>query len=659
MNPSENFYLFVNKQWKIHNPIPEDKSRWSQFDILHEKVLLKLKDILENKLDKTNKLSKLYFQGFEKYNNINLIKKYLMEIDSINDINKLLELSVDYYLLFNINFLLKFYIFPDFNNSSKNILHIETTGLGLPSKEYYFTDPSEQNGFNTPDKNTIKNSEELEKIRLEYKKFIDTYTKLFNITLDADTIVNFEKILADKTFTSEQERDMDLINNISSYEEIINNYPNLKHLIDYYFNKINKPINEINIINLKFFKLINDLLINDQLTLLKDFLKFKLIKATHYFINEEIENTYCEFYEKKLSGKIILEPKWKKSIEKINSLLGQELGQYFIKYYYDKTNNNINIIIDYIFNIIKTSLENNSWLSDSTKKKALVKINKMNFKIAYPDKRGLYNYDLLLRGEEVELVPSICVALADADHEIVKQIETNEDNYFNNIILCIQYNKKLEYDQLYDQKNIYRWHMDPHTTNAYYSQSDNEFVIPAGILDEPFYFKDDIIKSFSGIGYIIGHEIIHAFDDKGRLFNENGNLKNWWTPEDNTKYITLSKKLIEQYNSYNVNGSLTLGENIADLGGVKFALFGLILFLINKKCKLKYKYFKRFFINYANCLASNIRDIKAKELLLTDSHSPNEYRVNGVLKNINIFLKVFNIKSGSMYLDKKDQLIIW
>jgi len=609
MNPSDNFYLYVNKSWKINNPIPDDKARWSQFDILNEKVQLKLKNILENKLDKNNKLSKLYYQSFEKYNNIDLIDKYINQIDSVKNINKLFELSIDYYFLFNINFLFTFDVHSDFNNSSKNILYIDTTGLGLPSKEYYSLESKEE-------------------IRSEYKKFIDVYSTLFNLSLNVDDIFNFEKLLADKTFTREQEQHIDLINNVVTYDQIISDYPNLKHLIDYYFNKINKPFDEINIINLEFCKLINNL---DQLDILKNFLKFKLVNSVYYFINTTVENTYYDFYEKKLSGKIILEPKWKKTIGRINSLLGQELGKYFIEYYYDKNNNNINIIIDYIFRIIKTSLENNSWLSLSTKKKALNKLNKMTFKIAYPDEKGLYDYDQLLLG----------------------------DNYFNNIVLCIQYNKKLEYEQLYKPKNIYKWHMDPQTINAYYSQSDNEFVIPAGILDEPFYFKDDIIKSFSGIGYIVGHEIIHAFDNKGRLFNGNGDLEDWWTPEDNNKYIELSQKLVEQYNSYKINGKLTLGENIADLDGVKFALFGFILFLIDLKCKLKYSYFKKFFINYANCLASNIRDIKAQELLLTDPHSPSEYRVNGVLKNISIFLKVFNITSGSMYLDPKDQVIIY
>jgi len=308
MNPSDNFYLYVNKSWKINNPIPDDKARWSQFDILNEKVQLKLKNILENKLDKNNKLSKLYYQSFEKYNNIDLIDKYINQIDSVKNINKLFELSIDYYFLFNINFLFTFDVHSDFNNSSKNILYIDTTGLGLPSKEYYSLESKEE-------------------IRSEYKKFIDVYSTLFNLSLNVDDIFNFEKLLADKSFTREQEQHIDLINNVVTYDQIISDYPNLKHLIDYYFNKINKPFDEINIINLEFCKLINNL---DQLDILKNFLKFKLVNSVYYFINTTVENTYYDFYEKKLSGKIILEPKWKKTIGRINSLLGQELGKYFI-----------------------------------------------------------------------------------------------------------------------------------------------------------------------------------------------------------------------------------------------------------------------------------------------------------------------------------------
>jgi hypothetical protein len=276
-------------------------------------------------------------------------------------------------------------------------------------------------------------------------------------------------------------------------------------------------------------------------------------------------------------------------------------------------------------------MKNNSWLSKETKKKALIKINKINIKLGFPDKRGLYNFN---------------------------NLNLNE-NFFYNIVNCIKFNNFLNYNELYKEKNIYQWHINPQVSNAYYSPSFNEIVFPAGILKEPFYYKDDIIKSFGGIGYIIGHEIIHAFDNKGRLFDENGNINNWWNKNDLLIYNNLNNNLMDQFNKENINGKLTLGENIADLGGLKFALLGMALYLRKFKIKQSYKFYQNFFINFAKVLACNIREEKKKFLILTDPHSPNIFRVNTILKNFEIFLLVFNINDGKMYLPKEEQIIIW
>jgi putative endopeptidase len=193
--------------------------------------------------------------------------------------------------------------------------------------------------------------------------------------------------------------------------------------------------------------------------------------------------------------------------------------------------------------------------------------------------------------------------------------------------------------------------MHPQITNAYYAPSYNEIVFPAAILQEPFLSKSNIIKSFGGIGFVIGHEIIHAFDNKGRLFDENGNYNNWWTNDDNIKYIDITNKLVEQYNSYNifnenVNGKLTLGENIADLDGLKFALKGLKLYFKKINKIITKEHYILFFKSYANILACNIREEKQKQLLLIDPHSPNIFRVNGVVRNIKKFYEVFNLDNS-------------
>lgn len=597
------FYNYVNKEWLANNKIPKDKSTWSQFDLLNEKNYKKLEDILKDNMNKDNNLSILYKYGLDDYDNLSLMKKYFDDIDLISNINELLEKFVDYELLFNINSLINFSIYPDFKNSTKNILHINSGGITLPSKEYYF-------------------KKEYQTIRDEYSIFVKKYSELFGLNIDFNIIYLIETKLAEKTYSSESQRDIKLINNIRTFEQIQHDYPKVSVLIDYYFKKIKKEKNEINIINPVYLKRLDELLLEIYLPSLKIFLKYKLILAVNPYINNNIENTYLDFNEIKIMGVKSITPKYIRNIKLINNLLGQDLGILFVKKHYDKKiGNQIAIIIESIIYAISESITNNTWLSQETIDKALNKINKIKFKIGYVKDSGLYNYDSLA-------------------------LINNKENYFNNILKCIIYNKYLLFSQLYQNKNNEIWYIDPQITNAYYSQSNNDIVLPTALLQEPFLYKNDIIKSFGGIGFIIGHEIIHAIDNTGRLFDENGNLNNWWEIKDTEKYLNLTFKLIDQYNNYQLyntftNGKLTLDENITDLGGITFALNGLEYYSKKNKKKINYK---DFFFSYAYIFAYNITEEKAKFNLLTDPHSLNIFRVNGTLQNIGKFHKIFNLK---------------
>jgi putative endopeptidase len=432
---NNDFYTYINNDWLLSNPIPKDKSKWSQFDIINEKNLLRLKNILETKIQTNDKLYILYNQSLENYDNMHIIKLFLKEIDNITNIEQLFQKIIEYINIFDINCPINFDVYCDFNNSEKNILHITPGGLGLPSKEYYFKDSQED-------------------IRKEYNKFINDYSKLFQLNLESNKIFLFEKILADKSYNSQESRDINLINNIRNFDEIIHDYPNLINFFDVFFKKINKKKGKVNIHNPRFLKKINELYINELLEIWKQYFKFKLILSVNYFINENVHKIYCEFYNKKILGSLENEPKWKTSINTVNNLLGQDLGQYYIKFYYDDNiTKNVKKIISYIFNVVKISLENNSWLSLETKNKALLKIYNMTIKIGRPNSEGLYNFaDLKLNG-----------------------------NYFYNVIKCIKYNKKLLYNDLYTTKNKHRWHMNPQIINAYYSPSFNEIVFPPAL----------------------------------------------------------------------------------------------------------------------------------------------------------------------------------
>jgi len=606
-----NFYDYVNRNWLINNPIPNDKSKWSQFDILTETNYCRLKYILENKLSDNDKLKIIYKQLNSDYNNINIINTYFSEIDRFDNVLDLFKFTIELSLLLNIDNIYKFDIYPNFYNSSVNILFIDTGGLGLPTKDYYFKE------------NKLD-------IRNEYKLFIKEYLNLFNLNLNYDKIYLLEEKLAQKTLTPQQARNINIINNIRNLNEINDEFPMLAILIKYFFVKFNKLEGEINLINLKFIKYIEQLLIPEMLPLWKDFIKYKIALSVYFLINNNIENKYLEFYEIKLTGIIEFSPKWKRSINIINNILGQELGILYVHDYYSPSSHKIiNIILKCIIHVIIKTIKKNKWLSDETKTKAILKLKNINIKIGFPDNRGLYDYSNLI---------------------------INKNNILENYIICVYYNNLININYLYNPVNKYRWFIHPQIINAYYSLSYNDIVFPAAILQEPFLFENNLIKSFAGIGYVIGHEIIHAFDNNGRLFDENGNYYNWWNNSDNIKYNEITNKLVEQYNSYeilneNINGKLTLGENIADLDGFNFALKGL-----EKVCKLlNYKLtindYQLFFESYANILACNIREDKQKQLLLLDPHSPNIYRVNGVLRNIKKFYEVYNIKHDNNFIN--------
>lgn len=626
------FYNFINKDWLLNNPIPSDKSRWSQFDKLNETNNIKIKKIIEN-LPSNNNLKLLYDQ-YNKLeildnnskildNNLEMIKKYLNNIDNFDNIDKLWIYILDLTLKLNINIPLLFYSHPDFNNSNYNILFISTGGLGLPNRESYF-------------KETYKKNKD------DYKIFIKEYSDLFSFNIISEKIIFFEELLAEKTYTSSQERDPNLLNNVRPIKEIINNYPKLTFINKLLEKYTNNNIKLINITNPKFIKLINELCNNNLLDIWKMYFKWQIMLSVNSYINITIQKKYLEFYNFNLKGEKIIEPTYIRSIKNIDNLLGQEIGILYKNNFFDnKIIDKINTIFKFIKKSIHNSFTENIWLKQETTERAIIKLLKMNIKIGYPNINGLKDYSKL------------------------KLSTTN--NYLENIMLCINYNNNLLFEKLYTTRNKDIWFMNSHNINAYYSPIFNEIVIPAGILQEPFFYNDDkfVGHNFGGIGMIIGHEIIHGFDDKGKLYDENGNLNNWWDNEDLIKYkekVNLLKKQFEDYiiMNYKINTELTIGENIADLGGIKFSLLALECYLNkNKDNKNSLEVFKNFFNNYAHIWASNIRQDFLKQKLLNDPHSPPIFRVNGIVKNIDKFYEIYNINDGNLFIDKNKRISIW
>jgi endothelin-converting enzyme/putative endopeptidase len=631
INCSDDFYSHVNYHWIEETEIPNGHSKWSVFQIIHNENLKKIKKLIEKskQIPKFKKLFTIYSQylDYNKRNdpsNILFVQQIFDRINSCVSSIELFNLMYDYELLINISFPLNTYVQSNFKDANEVILHIGSGGLGLPDKEYYF-------------------NENKKKIRDKYKIFIREYSKIYGLVIDPEIIFNIEKKLASKTYTKIQKRIPELNNNLSNWDIIIKSLPNLEFIRKLFIKAKIKP-DKINITNPEYLKFINEFIISNDLFNWKQYFCFKIMLTFHNCLSEIIEQAYFIFYSGFLSGIQKMKPNWIRSIEFTESLLGHLLGQLYVEKHFDQASKNKVIqMIDYIKKELEYILANNDWMAHETKVNAIQKLKKINVKIGYPDVYVI-NYDL--------------VQVSDSNPLLINFINIRSFEIIN----------KLE--KLYKPLNRNQWFMNCHAVNAYYSPSFNEIVFPAGILQAPFFSLDQNIGfNFGGIGSIIGHEIIHGFDDQGSKYDGDGNLNIWWTKEDFVKYKAKTDIVKKQYSDYkildtNINGELTLGENIADIGGVYISLKAFERYLTDhpKENVRIYGFTPKqlFFINYANIWKSKSTLEEINKRLITDPHSPPEFRVNGVLKNIDEFYDEFNIKENDgLYLKPQSRIIIF
>jgi predicted metalloendopeptidase len=604
----KDFYSYVNKDWLEKTIIPDGHSHWGTFAILEENNKKMVKDLLEKS---DNIASIIYKQFFTKNSKEDLfiVQRIFYNIDIQTNKNNLFNYMFLLHITFNIKFCLSVDISSDLDNANFNILHIDSSGLGLPDRDYYFLDNKKD-------------------IRDKYKIFIENYSKLFNQIIDVNNIYNIEKLLASNIYTKVENRQPELLNNPIFFDHYIKKYNNLS-FIKIIFDKINITPNKMNILNPKFMNYLNNLIDTISLDKWKEYFKFKVMCSFNKYLTFKIEKCYFDFYGKIINGIKTMKNNKDRSIEITKNLLGDVIGKMYVeKYFNSDSKSTVENMVNSIKNELRIILKNNDWMEESTKEKALVKLDKMNMKIGFPD-----------------------VPVPDK----YSNININSNNpYLKNILLIKKANFLYEASFLYKPLDKSRWFMPSHEVNAYYSPSYNEIVFPAGILQPPmFSLYQDVGSNFGGIGTIIGHEITHGFDDQGSKFDGDGNLKNWWSDNDRIKYDKKTQIIKEQYAKYhiegeNVNGELTLGENIADIGGVKLSLNAL------KRLRLGKYYIKDFFINYANIWKIKYHKEKILEKLITDPHSPNIFRVNGVVYNINDFYNTFNIENKISNYD-----VIW
>ena len=638
--PSTDFYRYVNDHWIKNNPIPSDFQRWSVFNQLNEdnreKVKVLLNELSYSSNNEFNSLKTLNDQGLnlKDINSISSkdqVKSYLDSFSKCKTKDELLDLVFNINVLHGLNAPFQFSVYSDFNDSTTNILHVFTGGLGLPDRDYY-------------------NKDDKKDIREKYKEFMKSYSKLFGLEdFNIKSIYSLEESIAKVTFTKVEKRDPNKLNNPTDYKSFTSKYKSIPTVkLFEYFKKQGHDIpdkskRKINVANNMLLDRYEELWNECSLEKWKQYYIWRFILSVSSYINEEATNVKFDFYGKVLTGTPELLPRWKRVISNCDGKLGAVVGKLFVdKYFPESSKKKAFGLVKYIKDELATRLQDNDWMEPETKKKALEKLHLMKVKIGYPN------------------VPK----------DYSKLTLSLKDSYLDNNFKCMKFNEDLEWVKLYKPKDLNEWFMHPHMVNAYYSPTYNEIVFPAGILQEPFFSKDyDAALNFGGIGSVIGHEITHGFDDQGRKFDAKGNLNDWWTEKDAVKYKAKTERLRDQFAGYKIegkflNGDLTLGENIADLGGVSISYHSLTKYLkdnINENKVLDgYTPYQRFFLNYARIWRCNTRPKEILNRLVTDPHSPPEFRVNGVLVNLKEFYKAFGVKEGdALWKPESERISIW
>ena len=654
VSPKEDFYEFANGGWIASHPIPDEFASFGQFDVLRETSRKQVQDLILNletnpdsKIKGTvaQKISDLYKMGMDEQRlnkegaspilpSINLLKEKLNH--DFTALIAWLHLGLDS-AFFSSG------VGPDPADSNLNILHIGETGIGLGDRDYYL----EENDTNR-------------KILEAYQQYVKKIVKLTGYNDNEseriwNTVINIERRLAEIKMTREQRRNPVLRHNIYSTDQLQKEFD----FIDWkkYFDLLDLPeVKYVNVSSVEYMKALKSVISPLSPQELEDFLIYNLISNSSGLMSDDFIDANFEMFGKVMSGQKEKKPRWKRAMSIPDSMFGEAVGELYVKKFFPEENKEYMLrLVENLRNSLDLHLSHVSWMSEETKNKAREKLSAMTVKIGYPDKWKDYS--------EIEINPS--------------------KTYLENVQDASIWFTKDNYSKFNQPVDKTEWHMTPQTVNAYYSPIVNEICFPAAILQPPFFdiTADDAIN-YGGIGVVIGHEMTHGFDDQGRQFDKDGNLTDWWTAKDAEKFNFLADKLVDQFNKKEIapgvfaNGRFTLGENIADQGGLNIALTAYNSILqdsaltekLEKKespekssCnKDKFTPLQRFFLSYANIWAGSIREEEKLLRTKTDPHSLAENRVNVTLKNIDAFEMAFNIApEDSMFLDKKERVIIW
>nr|WKN37724.1 M13 family metallopeptidase [Tunicatimonas sp. TK19036] len=644
VSPNQDFYRFVNGLWLDSTEIPADRGRWGGFDELSRNTSQQTLDVLEAAIQSEayaedtdqGKAATFYQVAMDTVYLDDLgtepLQPELATIEAIDSKSALQDYLAQSAPLQN-SYFFGFGISADLNNSDMNASYLSPGSLGLPEREYY-----------------LKDDEESQRIQEEYRKHLSRMLQFFDMdeaqaTDMAERIYEVERRMAQAQMTKEDRRNPLLRNNPTAVANLNQMAPALdwpKFLDDIGAGAVDTVI----VTDVEYFKQLSDLMSQTDVQTLKDYLTWTLINESASFLTTEMDQANFDFYGKVLRGVETQRPRKERVISMANRTLGEALGKLYVDSYFPPEAKATALeMVENIREAFGERIKQLEWMSDSTKEKALHKLSTFNVKIGYPDEWKDYS-DLEIAGK------------------------SDSGSYIGNMINASAWNWERDLAKIGEPVDKSEWFMSPQTVNAYYNPRYNEIVFPAAILQPPFYnYQADPAVNYGGIGAVIGHEISHGFDDGGSRYDADGNLVNWWTQEDRTRFEERTQKLINQYNAYeplegvNVNGQYTLGENIGDLGGINVAYDGLQKHLEehgDPGLIDGYTQEQRFFISWATIWRTKYRDETLKNQINTDPHSPGMMRAIGPISNMTAFYDAFGIsESDPLYRPDSTRVYIW
>lgn len=639
VSPRQDFYKYADGTWLKQNPVPGDRFRWDAGAELQERNQFQLHQILNDaaadgsaKAGTSEQRVGDFFKSAMDTNRIEKlgitpIESNLKQIDSIKNTKDMFKVIADLQktgtgALFGVD------VQPDAKNSSIYALQLSQGGLSLPDRDYYLSD----------------------NFASQRKAYVNYMTKMFTLegqsptdaAKNASTVMTIETELAQASRSLTELRDPIKNYNKESIDQLAQSNSSIPW--KQYFSDLGVSKAPYAVVGQpEFFSAVDKMLKEHSIDQWKTYLNWQVLNGAAPFLNHEMEQEHFDFFGKTLNGQHQQQSRWKVAEGVIDSSIGEDLGKLYVdKYFPAESKAKMNELVNNLLSVYKDHLQHEDWMSDATKQKAIEKLDTYTKKIGYPDNFRDYS-----------------------------SLEIKPDDYFGNIERAGAFEMDRRLARVGQPVDTSEWDMTPPTVNAYYNPLGNEIVFPAGILQPPFFDpKMDDAVNYGGIGAVIGHEISHGFDDEGRHFDGKGNLNDWWTDGDAKAFAERAQKIVDQFNNIeplpgvHINGKQTLGENIADLGGLAIAYDALERELQKDPSKRQMidglTPEQRFFISYAQTWRTNTRDEALRKQVTADVHAPGPARAVAPLENMQAFDDAFGIKPGDpMWRDTSIRAKIW